>query len=79
MIAYWRAKIDVMGVVLCNAWKSDRLNPEFTQIEQLILSQIWYRLKRTKGKDRESIISRRVNIEYNATQRIGKQEKIKGD
>ena len=72
-IAYWRAKIDVMGSVRCNSWKSDRLNPVFTTIEQLVLTQIWFRLSRTKGPDRESILSRRVDIQYNAMQAISQR------
>ena len=76
-IAYWRAKIDVVGTVRCNSWKSDRLNPTFTVIEQLVLTQVWYRLKRTKGPDRESIISRRVDIQYNAMQAIS--QKMRGE
>ncbi len=76
-ITYWNAKIDFIGLYN-STWPSDRRNPNFITFMNAVMTQIRLRLPRAKGRDRESILMRRVDINYQATQAMQAQ-RTKGE
>lgn len=74
VIAFLRAKVNLMGAIYPNSKKSDRMKPEFMKLETLILDQMWYRLTRCRGTDRERMSTGRIEINYNAKQTLTPQK-----
>lgn len=71
LIAYWRFEISLLGLKN-SAFKSDMKNPAYPVIINALKDQFWYRIKRTKGTQRERIAQGNIQISYNAKQTISR-------
>jgi len=71
-IAYLEWQIDIFPVILTSSSRSDRLNPIWSEIYNLVLGQLRTRLSRTQDKDRVEILFHRHDTHSETT--VTKQE-----
>ena len=69
-VAFIRSLIDKKASVLANSYPSDKNNPEFLSLDRHIMGQIWYRLTRTGGAERERIIAAFMQVKYSGNQKL---------
>ena len=69
-IAFIRSLIDKKASVLANSYPSDKNNPEFLSLDRHIMGQIWYRLTRTGGSERERIIAAYMHVKYTQSNKL---------
>ena len=74
-IAYIRFRIDMLASTLSCGYPSDKNNPEFLALTRYIMAQVWFRITRTGGDERERMIAAYMHIKYTQSNKITSGEK----